>query len=420
MVFSKKILTGFIIVAVLGVVVYFFFFRAKSEEPLEKVSEDSAGETRKVEDAPLPVRVVPAKRGELVIKLKSIGEAVTKRNIIMKTEVDGSIKKLNVWESRHVRKGDILVELDDEKYQLSLKRAEAERLRVLSDFLFEKKFDQSTKASSSSDKTKVQKAKEELEKAKQLYEKGLISKTKFDETFKMYEMALIEAGEKKEEIVAARKQLTQMEASLKEAELNLKKTKIRAPFSGIVCDIQVSPDQHIGTGTELFTLVNISTIQVQAKILESEVGKIEVGRNAELIFSAYPDRIFKGKVRAVSPIVNPEDKTCKVTIDVPNPKEEIKPGMHAEVRVAAEVHTDKLLVPQEAVLPREGRRLVFVVDNGLAKWRFVDIGLESEDYAEILESRKEGEGVKEGELVIVEGHFTLAHDARVKIIKESK
>ncbi len=137
---------------------------------------------------------------------------------------------------------------------------------------------------------------------------------------------------------------------------------------------------------------------------------MRVGREVEIKFSAYPGQIFKGKTKAISPIIDPEDKTCTVVIEVDNPQEQIKPGMHAEVEIPAEIHEDILLIPQEAVLVR-GRKLAFVVEEGLAKWRYIQVGLENEDYAEVLE------GVEEGELVIVEGHFTLAHDAKVKIIQ---
>ena len=119
---------------------------------------------------------------------------------------------------------------------------------------------------------------------------------------------------------------------------------------------------------------------------------------------------FKGKTKAISPIINPEDKTCTVVIEVDNPQEQIKPGMHAEVEIPAEIYKDILLIPQEAVLVR-GRKLAFAVEEGLAKWRYIQVGLENEDYAEVLE------GVEEGELVIIEGHFTLAHDAKVKVVQ---
>ena len=137
----------------------------------------------------------------------------------------------------------------------------------------------------------------------------------------------------------------------------------------------------------------------------------------ELRFSAYPNRIFKGEVKSISPIVNPEDKTCKVFIDAPNPDENIKPGMHAEVEIVSDIYEKRLLVPQEAILHRGGRKLVFVHEDGLAKWRYVQTGLENEDYAEILPAERQGEGVTEGEQVLIEGHFTLAHDANIKIME---
>jgi RND family efflux transporter MFP subunit len=219
----------------------------------------------------------------------------------------------------------------------------------------------------------------------------------------------------KDEIIAAAKGLTQAEIDVKKARINLEKTSIRAPFSGIITDVNISPEEHVSPSIELFTLVNIERIQVHAKVLESEIGKMQVGREVELRFSAYPDRIFKGQVKAISPVVNPEDKTCTVFIEASNPDEDIKPGMHAEVEIVAEIFENRLLVPQEAILHRGGRKLVFVHEDGFAKWRYVQTGLENEDYAEILPAERQGEGVIEGEPVLIEGHFTLAHDARIRI-----
>ena len=85
--------------------------------------------------------------------------------------------------------------------------------------------------------------------------------------------------------------------------------------------------------------------------------------------------------------------------------------MHAEVEIAAEIYEDCLLIPQEAVLVRGGRKMAFVVEDGLAKWRYIQVGHENDDYAEVLE------GIKEGEMVIIEGHITLAHDAPVRIVE---
>ncbi|MFQ6070011.1 MAG: efflux RND transporter periplasmic adaptor subunit [Candidatus Aminicenantales bacterium] len=409
MVFPKKILSIVLVLVMSGLAVYFIFFNKKPENPSIDPRENDAKQAQTNEETPLPVKVTQARRGDLVIKLKSPGEAVTERMIIMKAEVPGVIIKLHVEEGKHVKKGDLLVELDDKEYRLELERAEALRLKELSRLLIEKKFGESDKKLSVSERERIEKLKRDYERMQQLYEKGLISRNEFEKARRQYELAMIEAGEKKDEIMES--DLTQREIEVKKAQMQLEKTRIRAPFSGIITDIQVSPFEHVTIGRELFTLVNISRIKVEAQVLESEIGRIKVGRAADLRFSAYPDKVFMGRVKAVSPIVNPENKTCRVTVDVANPQEEIKPGMHAEVEIAAEIYKNRLLVPQEAVLVSGGRKLVFVVEGGLAKWRYIEVGLENEDYAEVLE------GVKEGEPVIIEGHFTLAHDSRVRVVK---
>ena len=407
MVFPKKVLIIALCVIIAAVLVYFFVFRGKSEKSGEESSEASA-EGRTIEEASLPVKVDVARIGDLIITLKSPGEAVTNMKIDIKAEVSGVIKNLNLEESRHVKEGDLLVGLDDEEYRLRYENAAADRLKFLSDYLVEKRFAEQ-EASTSADMEKIQKARDDYENARNLFREGRISRSEFEKASSEYELALIEAGDKKEEILSATKGLTQAEIRVKEAQFNLEKTKIRAPFSGIIYDIQVSPQEHVSPGQELFTLVNIDRIQVQARVLESEISKMKVGREVDLKFSAYPEKVFKGIVKAISPVINPEDRTCKVTIDVANPEEEIKPGMHTDVEIAAEIHKDRLLIPQEAVLVRMGRKMAFVIEGELAKWRYIDVGLENEYYVEVLD------GVKDGETVIVDGHFTLAHDAKVRI-----
>ena len=409
MIFPKKILTISLIVIVCGLLVFFLFLKKKSGSTPDDSLQSSSPQTQKPVEISIPVKVFPAQRGELVIKLKSPGEAVTDKNIVMKAGVGGVVKALNVEEGKRVQKRSLLIELDDKEYRLELEKSEALRLKYLSELFLEKKFAEPEKELSTSDKEKLNRAKEEYEKANSAYAKGLISREEWEKAKRNYEFVLIDAGGKKEEIRAS--SLIQAEVEVKKAQMELEKTKIRAPFSGIITDVRVCLQQHVSRGDELFTLVNISRIKVEARVLESEIGKMKVGREVDLRFSAYPERVFKGRVKAISPIINPEDKTCKVIVDVANPKEEIKPGMHAEVEIAAEIHKGRLLIPQEAVLVRAGRKLAFVVEEGLAKWRYIEVALENEDYVEVLD------GVKEGEMVIIEGHFTLAHDAKVKVVK---
>ncbi len=410
MVLPKRLLlitSGVLILVFL--LIYFVLMNPRKNQE-NNSDEDFPVEKKKVKEAPIPVKVVKAKRDKLIIRLKSPGQAVCKRIITVKAEVPGVIEELLVDEGKKIKEGDLLVKLNDEKYKLQLKEAESRRLEKLSRFLIEGE-EYSLSGKGKKQKFNKEKIEKEYQKALSLYKQGLISEKEFEKAKRNYELMLIESGEKREEIRASVAGLTQAELEVKRAQMELEKTQIKAPFSGVITNIKVSPKEHVQAGQELFTLVDLNSIYVEAKILESEIGKIKEGREVNIRFTGYPSKIFKGYVKAISPIVDPEEKTCKILIDVANPTGEIKPGMHAEVEIAADIYEDRLIIPREAILVRGGRKLAFVVENGLAKWRYIKIGLENERYAEVLE------GVNEGEFVIVEGHFTLAHDAKVKIVE---
>ena len=411
MILPKKVVLGFFFLIIIGVVFILVVWPLLSpDKGEESSSSDSSSPQAAPASIPVLVKVVEAQRGPLIISLKTPGEAYTEKNIQIKAEVAGIVKAIHVREGQLVRGGQLLLELDDRPYQLDLESLEADRLRYLSELLLERQFS-SSETSSSAPKEKLNKVEKEYNRMRQLFQKGMISKAEFERISHQYEMALIEAGEKKEEIRAAVKGLTQAEVRVKKARLDLEKTKIKAPFSGIIWGINVAQGQSINAGTELFSLVDIGQVKVMAKVLESEVEKVKVGREATLVFSAYPGKEFKGKVVAISPVIDPEERTCPVVISVANPKGEIKPGMHAEVEIAADIYEDCLLIPQEAILVRGGRKMAFVVEDGLAKWRYIQVGHENEQYAEVVD------GIKEGETVIIEGHLTLAHDAPVKIVE---
>jgi RND family efflux transporter MFP subunit len=417
----KAVLGGFLIVA-LAAVVYFLVLDkgpAKPEDQGENVSTSTSAPDpdQKVEAAPLPVRVSKAFIGDLVMTLKSPGEAYTEKRIAMRSEVGGIVKNLYAAEGRHVREGDLLVELDDREYRLNLERLEAQRLRYLSELFLERQFSVSETPPSPAVVDKVNKAQADYDRAAEGFKSGVASQADLEKAQAALELALIEAGSKKDEVQAATKGLTQAEVDVKIARLNLEKTRVRAPFAGILTDIKISPKERIDGGRELFTLVDISLIKVKAKVLESEVGKVVVGREVDLRFSAFPDRTFRGRIEAVSPVINAEDKTCGVYVAMDNPSEEIKPGMHAEVEFPTDIYKDRLLVPQEAVLVRGGRKLVFAVEGDTAKWRYIEVGLENEHFAEVLPGKEPGWGVSDGDTIIIEGHGTLAHDTKVSIVQ---
>ena len=119
----------------------------------------------------------------------------------------------------------------------------------------------------------------------------------------------------------------------------------------------------------------------------------------------------------MSPIINAEDKTCGVYVTMDNPSEEIKPGMHAEVEFPTEIFTGRLLVPQQAILVRGGRKLVFAVEG---RHRQVALHRGRPGEREVRRGpagQGAGLGRPAGDTVIVEGHITLAHDTKVSIVQ---
>ena len=416
MIFSKRTLAfslGIIIVAALFHIFILKNGRPRTGETTAEAVDQPAGPSAagRVEETPLPVKAVRVGRGDLVILLKSPGEAFTEKKALIKAEVSGVVKEVKAEEGKRVRTGEVLVVLDEQSSLLRLEKAEAERLNRLSEMLLENQFGDTEQKSPGSMTEELRLSNEEFEKAASRLAMGKIGRAEFDKVRNAHEVLLIEAGMKKDEIQAAAKGLTQAEVEVAIARMEIDKTKVRAPFDGIVTGVKASIGESVRPGQDLFTLVDISEIRVEARVLESEIGRIKSGREANLRFASYPGRVFRGKVRAVSPVVDPETKTCGAHIVLDNPSGEIKPGMHAEVEIAAEVFRDRLLVPQGAVLVRGGRKLVFVVGNGLAKWRYIEPGLENECFVEVLE------GVKEGDEIITDGHLTLAHDAEVKIVE---
>jgi multidrug efflux pump subunit AcrA (membrane-fusion protein) len=138
-------------------------------------------------------------------------------------------------------------------------------------------------------------------------------------------------------------------------------------------------------------------------------------------------------------MVDPETRTARVTVAIPNPDGRIWPGMYARVSLQARHFPDRILVPRKAVLERDRRAMVFVYEpsttrttpavqrnqttgvpqNGLAKWRYVTLGLGTDSLVEIV-AHPETDAVRPGEVVLTDGHYTLIHDAAVRLVNELK
>ncbi|MBK5097315.1 MAG: efflux RND transporter periplasmic adaptor subunit, partial [Gemmatimonadetes bacterium] len=168
-------------------------------------------------------------------------------------------------------------------------------------------------------------------------------------------------------------------------------------------------------------IVDVSSVDVDVQVLESEIAAVARDREATVHFTAFPGEDFTGVVVSVNPVVDPTSHVGRVTVRLRNPEARFLPGMHANVRIAGALYEDRVSVPKESIVERSRREVVFVFEpseegsaTGLAKWRYVTTGLENEDWVEIVAS-DDTDMVEEGEVVLVGGHTTLTHDARVRL-----
>jgi RND family efflux transporter MFP subunit len=229
----------------------------------------------------------------------------------------------------------------------------------------------------------------------------------------------------RERIARSTSGLAQARVRVRQAELQLERSRVTAPFGGRIADLKVVEGEYVSAKTELMTVVDLDPIKVEVQVLEAELGFLSEGRRAEVTFAAFPGELFQGSVETINPVVDPGSRTGRVTVLLPNTNGRIKPGMYAEVTLDAEALPDRILVPRSAILERgEGRRrtMLFVyeegVRGGLAKWRYVNTGRENDTHVEIVTTGPEQGMVAPGEIVLVDGHHYLAHDTPIRLVED--
>jgi RND family efflux transporter MFP subunit len=381
MAFSKAII-GIAVVAVVVVGGYGGYRRIQgsgdsSDDPAqgdEDRPEVSATETFSTALG-IPVEGAVVVRDTLIVSVSAAAEAAAIRQSRMLAQVQGRVMRIHVRENDRVGGGRVLIEIDSTEYELNLANAEAG-----------------------------------LASAQASYQEL----TLFDD-----QITDPEVRAERERVARARSGLDQAQVAVDQARLQLSYTKIQAPFAGRAASIQVVEGQHARVGDELLTVVDLDPIKVEVQVLEGEVGYLRPGRKASVSFSAFSGETFVGTLATINPVVEQQTRTARVTVMVPNPEGRILPGMYARVSLEAQTFADRILVPRAAIVERDRRNMLFVFEGegqqGLAKWRYVTTGLMNDSLVEILPN-PDTDMVQPGEVVLVDGHFTLTHDAPIRLV----
>lgn len=328
-----------------------------------------------------PVGGATVVRDTLWIRVRAAGQAEAFRRATLAAQVDGVVRELPIRENQRVAATGPLVQLDTVEHALDVAQARAD-----------------------------------LTAAQTEYRQRVLFDDEIDDPAVRAE---------RERIARSTSGLDQAEVRMRQAELQLARTRVTAPFSGRVADLGVVEGQYVTAGTELLTMVDLDPVKVEVQVLEAQLGLLSEGRRAEVGFAAFPGELFVGAIETINPVVDPETRTGRVTVLLSNADGRIKPGMYAEVLLDAEALPDRIMVPRGAILERgEGRRrtMLFVYEEGprggLAKWRYVNPGRENDTHVEILAEGLEQGMVEPGEIVLVDGHHYLAHDTPIRLVED--
>jgi membrane fusion protein (multidrug efflux system) len=310
--------------------------------------------------SPIAVVTAPVRVARLSLETEALGTARANESIDVTAKVSNMVVAVHFAEGQHVRRGQVLVELDGKEARADLAVAEA----ALSE-----------------------------------------SRSQFNRSRELYSTRVLSAA-----------QLEQIEATLKandarvaSARARVDDTVIVAPFAGRVGLRRVSPGSLISPGTVITTLDDTSTIKLDFTVPEAYLPTLTRDLAIQARSIAYPGRVFTGKVGSVDSRVDPSTRSVIVRALLPNPEGRLKPGMFMTVQLSRG-ETDSLVVPEEALVPEAGDVFVFVVRDAAVEKRVIKTGQRRVGDVEVIA------GLTAGDEVVIEGTQKLRDGAPVSVM----
>lgn len=383
------------------------------------------------------------------------GYIVAEREATVSAKIPGVLEHLAVKINDTVRAGQVIARLESSEFQAEVNQAQT-KLEVakaqLAELLAGTRPEEIRRAEAvlKQAKANLENAEKNLLRSQELVKKGWIAVQEFDNIQTQTELAraqykqaeenyqIARVGPRPEQIAIARAQVQQAEADLKLARARLGNMIIQSPISGTVIDQKADigdmlfPGEREGnrpgysrlgslpvstkSGSVIVTIADLSALQVEMDINETDLGKLRVGQPARITPDAFPGMVLDGKVARIYPVVDNQRKTIQVSVKIGSPEVRLRPGMSAKVTFLAEPSKDvaekSLVVPKGALLERSGNTTVFIVQDFRAYARKVKPGTITGDYVSILE------GLNPGDTVIVKGHEQLNEGEKVLILKK--
>lgn len=314
-------------------------------------------------------------------------------------ETSGKVAAVGVDIGSSVKRGQMLVRLEDadfkdrvEQAQAQLDQAKATLAQNLAKIGLRpgQKFVPENVPEVRAAKAALDLADKNLHRYEKLVETGDVSRAIYDQqksqreqAAEQYQALIHQAQQNYAAIANSQAAVDAAQTNLSLAKRNLTYTTVTAPMPGYVSDRPADVGEYISPQQKVATIVNLNPLRVRIDVPEQSIPQIRVGESVSVTVAAYPDRSFAGRVARVSPSVNSASRTLTVEADVENSNAELKPGQFATVRILLPQSEAAVLVPQRALRTLSGSIYVYVIKNGFAQQRLVQTGQTEGDLIEI-------------------------------------
>ena len=327
----------------------------------DQAAAKAEGTAEEEERPPVPVEVRGTQRGDVFAVYTGTASLESDEDALVVAKVGGEVKRIFAEEGQRVGAGEILARLDGDRLRLEMERAYAN----------------------------LQKLQQEYDRNVELHEKGLVSAGAF-ENIKF--------------------DLDSQRAAYNLAKLELGYTEIKAPIAGIVSERFIKVGNTIAVSDPVFHITDLDPLLAYLFVPEREFRRLRPGQAADVTLDAIPEETFPAEILRISPVVDPQTGTFKVTLAVSDAQDRLKPGMFGRFQIVYDARENAIMVPRMAVIDDDDRQSVFVVENGQAQRRQVEVGYSRGEFVEIVS------GLTDGERVITIGQTGLAEGAMVEVV----
>ena len=315
-----------------------------------------------------------------------VGTLAAREETVISAEVAGRVSRLVHDLGDRVTAGTPLLELDQEKLQY---RAEGQRAALdQARARYGAAEDGSLPALERvpavvSTGAQLADAQQQLERAKNLATRNLISRSDLDTAQTRYDTAKAAHDQALASARQLRADIEAQNSSLRLAQRELRDAVIRAPFDGYVAERLVSPGQYLQPQAPVMRIVRLQPLKLTAEVPEKFAPWIETGRDLAIKVDAFPKEIFTGRVVRIAPAVNLKSRAFAIEGEIPNTDGRLKPGTFARVQITTD-HVDRAVtIPVAAVQSRYGTNRVFTVQNGQLVGKEVVLGDRLGDRVEV-------------------------------------